>query len=221
MKRTALVLLFLVSILMGHAADELLVFGTNHFDGWLYTRSGVEITNQNISQDNINLYGDYTLISPEVTVSYVSSITVNVTGRTNGYEQSAFSNPKVWVQLLDENGVLLKEKKHSFTTKEREHNFEVEFDVTDIADAPFKLRFACWDASIPSHFSVRKVKVTAKGYIGDVNNDGTVTSADITALYDFLLNDDSSHIVNGDINEDGDITSADITAVYSILLGED
>lgn len=54
---------------------------------------------------------------------------------------------------------------------------------------------------------------------GDVNGDGTVTSADITALYDWLLNNDNSHIVNGDQNGDGIITSADVTAVYDILLG--
>ncbi len=53
---------------------------------------------------------------------------------------------------------------------------------------------------------------------GDVNGDGTVTSADITALYDHMLNNDSSHIVNGDQTGDGIITSADITAVYTIML---
>ena len=54
---------------------------------------------------------------------------------------------------------------------------------------------------------------------GDVNGDGVVTAADITALYDFLLNNDESHIVNGDQTGDGIITAADITAVYSVLLG--
>ena len=53
---------------------------------------------------------------------------------------------------------------------------------------------------------------------GDVNGDGIVTSADITALYDFLLNNDTTHIVNGDQTGDGDITAADITAVYGVLL---
>ena len=53
---------------------------------------------------------------------------------------------------------------------------------------------------------------------GDVNGDGNVTAADVTALYDFMLNNDSSHIVNGDQNGDGNITAADITAVYDVLL---
>lgn len=54
---------------------------------------------------------------------------------------------------------------------------------------------------------------------GDVNGDGLVTSADITALYDFLLNNNTTHIVNGDQTGDGIITAADITAVYDVLLG--
>ena len=60
---------------------------------------------------------------------------------------------------------------------------------------------------------------TATFMPGDVNGDGSVTSADITALYNYLLNGDSSYIVNGDQNGDGEITSADVTAVYKILLG--
>ena len=54
---------------------------------------------------------------------------------------------------------------------------------------------------------------------GDVNGDGNVTAADITALYNYLLNSDSSAITNGDQNNDGNITSSDITFVYNILLG--
>ena len=54
---------------------------------------------------------------------------------------------------------------------------------------------------------------------GDVNGDGEVTSADITALYNWLLNSDDSALVNGDQNNDGEITSADVTKVYNILLG--
>ena len=53
---------------------------------------------------------------------------------------------------------------------------------------------------------------------GDVNGDGVMTAADITALYDYMLNNDSSHIVNGDQTGDGIITAADITAVYNIIL---
>lgn len=54
--------------------------------------------------------------------------------------------------------------------------------------------------------------------LGDVNGDGEVTAADITALYDLMLNEDSSQAVNPDQNGDGETTAADITAVYSFML---
>ena len=54
---------------------------------------------------------------------------------------------------------------------------------------------------------------------GDVNGDGVVTSADVTALYDILLLNDETFIDTGDLNGDGFVTSADVTAAYDILLG--
>ena len=53
---------------------------------------------------------------------------------------------------------------------------------------------------------------------GDVNGDGSITAADVTALYDYLLNNDTTNVVNGDQTGDGIITAADVTAVYTILL---
>ena len=54
---------------------------------------------------------------------------------------------------------------------------------------------------------------------GDVNGDGHISSVDVTALYNYLLNNDSSDIVNGDQDGDGHISSVDVTVVYNILLG--
>ena len=53
----------------------------------------------------------------------------------------------------------------------------------------------------------------------DVDGDGLVTASDITALYNFILNNDSSSIVNGDQDGDGQITAGDITTVYNLILG--
>ena len=55
---------------------------------------------------------------------------------------------------------------------------------------------------------------------GDVNGDGSVTAADVTEIYNYLLNGDQTYVDTGDVNGDGSITSADITAIYSILLGQ-
>lgn len=54
----------------------------------------------------------------------------------------------------------------------------------------------------------------------DVNGDGLISSIDVTALYNYLLNGDDSAIVNGDLDGDGVISSVDVTIVYNILLGE-
>ena len=54
---------------------------------------------------------------------------------------------------------------------------------------------------------------------GDANGDGEVTAADVTAIYDYLLNNDSSGLVSGDVNNDGHINATDISAIYNILLG--
>ena len=54
---------------------------------------------------------------------------------------------------------------------------------------------------------------------GDVNGDGNVTSTDITLLYNIILNNDYTGVVNADQNGDGNITSSDVTLIYNILLG--
>ncbi len=54
---------------------------------------------------------------------------------------------------------------------------------------------------------------------GDVDGDGEVTTVDITAIYNYLLNGDTTYIDTSDVDGDGYITSVDITFIYNILLG--
>ena len=60
---------------------------------------------------------------------------------------------------------------------------------------------------------------SSQSVAGDVDGDGIVTAADVTSLYNYLLNNDSSGIINGDQDGDGYITASDVTVVYNILLG--
>lgn len=60
---------------------------------------------------------------------------------------------------------------------------------------------------------------SSAGVIGDVNCDGHVTTADITALYNYILEGDTTYIATSDVNGDGSINTSDITVVYNILLG--
>ena len=52
-----------------------------------------------------------------------------------------------------------------------------------------------------------------------MNCDGSVTAADVTELYNHLLNGNMTYYETSDVNGDGSVTSADVTAVYSLLLG--
>jgi hypothetical protein len=52
---------------------------------------------------------------------------------------------------------------------------------------------------------------------GDVNGDGIVSGADVTALYGLLL-DGKEVAGNADVNGDGSVSGADVTALYNLLL---
>lgn len=226
MKRCALLLTFLFTIVTLDAT-ELLRFTATSYQGWIYTRSSVPLTRENINGNNITLYGDYTLVSPMVDASGVDNIIVKVEGRSKFWNSpdDYIYNPSLGsptIELLDNSGNVLKSQTYQFTTAEQDRNFEVVFDISDIADGKFKLRLACWDSDLASTMAVRKVFVEDyAGAYGDVDGDGTVTSADVTAIYNYLLNNDSTGIVNGDVDGDGTITAGDVTAIYNILLGND
>jgi|GEM_PF-7000390 len=68
-------------------------------------------------------------------------------------------------------------------------------------------------------YTITSLKQGTIAVLGDVNGDGECTGSDVTALYNYILYNDSSSIVNGDQNGDGQITGSDVTAVYNIILG--
>ena len=57
--------------------------------------------------------------------------------------------------------------------------------------------------------------LSAFANVGDVNGDGHVTAADVTALYDYMLNNDMTYYSTADVNGDGNITAADVTFIYA------
>ena len=62
------------------------------------------------------------------------------------------------------------------------------------------------------------VKVGA-GSRADVNGDGVVNTADVTAVYNVLTGHDSGYRITADVNGDGTVNAADVTMLYNILLG--
>ena len=97
---------------------------------------------------------------------------------------------------------------------------QVQFDAENIQSEGHLL--ATLSATIGSETHTVKIKfVYGEQPIipGDVNGDGHVSSVDVTALYNFLLNGDATDLVNGDQDGDDHISSVDVTYVYNILLG--
>ena len=68
----------------------------------------------------------------------------------------------------------------------------------------------------PGYFSEKNPVVVVTG---DVDGDGYVTTVDITAIYNYLLNGDETYLSTSDVDGDGFITTTDITVIYNILLG--
>ena len=59
--------------------------------------------------------------------------------------------------------------------------------------------------------------------LGDVNGDGQITIADVTALVNIILGKDTTGQYNhaaADVNQDNQITIADVTALVNIILGK-
>ena len=63
--------------------------------------------------------------------------------------------------------------------------------------------------------------VPSDGIRGDVNNDGSVSISDVTALIDLLLGGDvaSADLFSCDCNRDGSVTISDVTTLIDFLLG--
>ena len=72
----------------------------------------------------------------------------------------------------------------------------------------------------------RKVKQTTPSVVGDVNRDGQVSIADVTALVNIILGKDDTEPYQydhdaADVNTDGGISIADVTALVNSILGKD
>ena len=86
--------------------------------------------------------------------------------------------------------------------------------VIGIKEGVATLTIASVDGKATPATCLIEVRTVVKG---DVNGDGVVSGADVTALYGFLL-EGTTIGGDGDVNSDGVVSGADVTALYSILL---
>lgn len=219
---TLIVIMASVLVSQAETVDTIAQFDNTHYDGWVYSKTTVPLSSSNIMQNKINLYGDYILTSPLMNSGGVDSISVSV--KTHSNINTSSYNPtqgSPTFTLIDENDNELTSVFYKFEDAQEHRAFSVKIDLCNVEATQFKLQLSCKDATLNSALSIREVIVEslAAPVMGDVDGDGTVTSADITVLYNYLLNNDSSCIVNGDQDGDGSVTAGDITLIYNILLG--
>lgn len=53
----------------------------------------------------------------------------------------------------------------------------------------------------------------------DVNRDKSVNAADVTAVYNYIINGNTTFLSSSDVNGDGAVNAADVTAIYKKILG--
>jgi len=73
------------------------------------------------------------------------------------------------------------------------------------------------NAEATSTFTVRATAVD-QDIKGDINGDGEVNIADVNAVINVILGDESSTI-DGDVNGDGEVNIADVNNIIAVILG--
>ena len=70
------------------------------------------------------------------------------------------------------------------------------------------------------YFAIDNVAIRASFLRGDVDGDGTVNIADVTALIDYLLSGNATgiNLSAADADEDGTVGIADVTTIIDYLL---
>ena len=92
-------------------------------------------------------------------------------------------------------------------------------DLVESADYLCQVRAVYGDGNVSPWSNVASVSLAHSSPL-DVNCDGQVTAADITALYNYLLNGDETYLNTSDLNGDGSVTAADVTQLYNYLVGD-
>ena len=75
------------------------------------------------------------------------------------------------------------------------------------------------DAACTEPTTLEGVTLPPLGQVGDVNQDGQVTIADVTALVNIILGKGTENAAS-DVNGDGQVTIADVTALVNLILGK-
>ena len=213
-------------------AQELPQFSSSSFDGWSY--NGGTLDESEIAMGHITLYVTsqglaLTLTSPEFQCAGVDSIAAEVRWYTQSFYDSNFvlSKTALTMAIDDTEGNPI-DSVTCVPTKTGVSNQDLKFSLPMPQGLTRgRLRFVSWQADVTSCGAVKSIDLTPvsaspqPGVLpGDVDNNGTVSIADVTELIDYLLSGDSAAInaAAADVDRDGNINISDVTTLIDKLL---
>ena len=211
-----------VMLALAAHAQKLAEFNLNSYEGWTYTRSSVDLNTANISTNKINLYGDYTLVSPLFSAQNAKYVKAQIRIVSKNYAQDKYSYLKASpaLQLLDANGTVVSTVLHYYSEALLEQNIEAYLPVPE-ASQMLSFRISVPSGDVNSTGAVREVTLSASAtdgkVFGDVNADGVWDVTDVTSIINMILETDVTNPI-ADVNESGIIDVSDVTAVINHIL---
>ncbi len=154
--------------------------------------------------DNFTIYHNGDIVTVLYNVNVSNSI---VNGTVTADKQTAAEGETVTLTVTPNEGYELE------TLTVMNGQTAVPTTPTDVVG---KYTFVMPAAAVNINALFKKIIVAIPG---DVDGDGFVTAGDITLLYNVMLNNDYTGVVQGDQDGDGNITAGDVTFIYNILLG--
>ncbi len=94
------------------------------------------------------------------------------------------------------------------------------FSNLDYNETYFAILYYYSNGELVRISSTSSRKIASPYNVLDVNQDGSVTAADVTAVYSTLLGSSNRYRQYSDVNGDGEVTAADITKLYEHLLNQ-
>ena len=201
--------IFCVMLALASHAQKLAEFNLNSYEGWTYTRSSVDLNTANISTNKINLYGDYTLVSPLFSAQNVKYVKAQIRIVSKNYAQDKYSYLKASpaLQLLDANGIVVSTVLHYYSEALLEQNIEAYLPVPE-ASQMLSFRISVPSGDVNSTGAVREVTLSASA---------VAEETDVTSTIKMIRETDGTSPI-ADVNESGIIDVSDVTTVINHIL---
>ena len=209
------------------SAQQLPQFSSGDFEGWNYNNPGVPLTGTAIASGNVYLYVStdglvLTLQSPEFSCQGLDSISVQLYWYSPNCNDSEFdlSRTALTMAIDDTGGNPIDSV--TYQPPQRVISQTLQFGLrVPRGLATGRIRFVAWRANVTSCGAIKRALFTGVNSVlkGDIDNDGSLTVSDVTALIDGVLHDMAGvNPIAADVDEDGDISVSDVTTLITRVL---